>query len=148
MGRLLIQPVRIPVLKNAFEVIRVRLHRDPSGSPILQGGLSGGVNAHFSDVCKLRETGLTGFTAMGSSRIQGITSRGWSLLFREREVRIRKRASGGERKEVNYVITRGDTACPGHVRVFNLSRTGAITITVDSKGRLGLRGYLKKNLSP
>ena len=72
MGRLLIQPVRIPVLKKAFEVIRVRLHKDPSGSPILQSGLLGGVNAHFSDECKLRETGLTGFTAMGSSRIQGI----------------------------------------------------------------------------
>ena len=75
-----------------------------------------------------------------------ITSRGWSLLFREREVQIRKRASGGERKEVNYVITRGDMACPGHVRVFNLSQTGSIAITVDSKGKLGLRGYLKKNL--
>ncbi len=72
MGRLLIQPVRILVIKNAFQVIRARLHRDPSGPPILQGGLLGGVNARFSDVCKLRETGLTGFTAMGSSWIQGI----------------------------------------------------------------------------
>jgi competence protein ComEC len=75
-----------------------------------------------------------------------ITSRGWSLLFREREVQIRRRASGGERKAVDYVITGRDSAYPDHVRVCNLSRTGSITITVDSKGRLGLRGYLKKDL--
>jgi competence protein ComEC len=75
-----------------------------------------------------------------------ITSGGWSFLFREREVQINKRGSRGERKEVEYVITRGDTAYPDHVRVLNLSRTGSITITADSKGRLELRGYLKKDL--
>jgi hypothetical protein len=61
-------------------------------------------------------------------------------------VQIHKKASGEEKGEVDYVITRGDTAYPDHVRVLNLSRTGSITITVDSKGRLGLRGYLKKDL--
>jgi hypothetical protein len=75
-----------------------------------------------------------------------ITSRGWSLLFREQEVQIRKRSSGGEREDVDYVITREGSAYPDHVRVLNLSRTGSITITADSKGRLKLRGYLKKDL--
>jgi hypothetical protein len=75
-----------------------------------------------------------------------VTSRGWSLLFRERAVQIHKRGSLGEREGVDYVITRGDKVYPDHARVFNLSRTGSITITVDSKGRLCLRGYLKKDL--
>jgi hypothetical protein len=75
-----------------------------------------------------------------------VTSRGWSLLFRERAVQIRKRDSGGEREDVDYVITRGGSAYPHHVRVLNLPRTGSVAITVDSKGRLELRGYLKKDL--
>jgi competence protein ComEC len=90
---------------------------------------------------------------IAGARIRGVkdgcvsvTSRGWSLLFQPREVQIRKRSSGGEREEADYVITRGDSAYPDHVRVLNLSRTGSITITVDSKGRLELKGYLRKDL--
>ncbi|UCH07034.1 MAG: ComEC/Rec2 family competence protein [Deltaproteobacteria bacterium] len=75
-----------------------------------------------------------------------VTSRGWSLLFRERAVEIRKRDSGGEREDIEHVITRGGSAYPDHVRVLNLSWTGSVTIAVDSKGRLELRGYLKKDL--
>jgi competence protein ComEC len=75
-----------------------------------------------------------------------VTSRGWSLFFREGAVQIRKRDSGGEREDVDYVISRGGSAYPDHVRVLNLQRTGSITITVDSKGRLEVRGYLKKDI--
>jgi competence protein ComEC len=75
-----------------------------------------------------------------------VTSRGWNLLFGEQEVQIRKRSSRGERDEVDYAITAGNKTYPDHVRVLNLSRTGSITITVDSKGSLGLSGYLKKDL--
>jgi len=75
-----------------------------------------------------------------------VTSRGWSFCFRKQEVQIGKRASEGVRKAVDYVITRGKGACPDHVRVLNLSRTGSVTITVDSKARLALSSYLKKDL--
>jgi competence protein ComEC len=90
---------------------------------------------------------------IAGARIRGVkdgcvtvTSGGWYLLFQAPEVQIRKRSSGGEREEADYVITRGDSAYPDHVHVLNLSRTGSITITVDSERRLGLRGYPKKNL--
>jgi len=75
-----------------------------------------------------------------------VTSRGWSLCFRKQEVQIRKRGSGEERKAVAYVIAKADSAYPDYVHVLNLSRTGSVTITVDSKGRLELRSYLKNNL--
>ena len=79
---------------------------------------------------------------------EGITlsCRGWSFYFRDREVRIGKGNGGGGKKEVTYIIARDNVTRPAPVRVFDLSETGAITIAVDSKGRLSLRGFLKKNL--
>jgi competence protein ComEC len=90
---------------------------------------------------------IAGVRIMGKKNgCVSVTSRGWSLLFREGAVQIRKRDSGGEREDIDYVITRGGSAYPDHVRVLNLQRTGSVAITVDSKGRLELRGYLKKDL--
>jgi hypothetical protein len=40
----------------------------------------------------------------------------------------------------------GFSSGPAPARVFDLSETGAITITVDSKGRIRMKGFLKKNL--
>jgi competence protein ComEC len=90
---------------------------------------------------------------IGGAQIKGdmdegitLSCRGWSFYFRDREVRIGKGNGGGGKKEVSYIIARDNVTRPAPVRVFDLSRTGAITITVDSKGRISMRCFLKKNL--
>ncbi|MBW1612446.1 MAG: ComEC/Rec2 family competence protein [Deltaproteobacteria bacterium] len=79
---------------------------------------------------------------------EGITlfCRGWSFNFCGREVQIGKGNWEGGKKEFTYIIARGNVTRLAPVHVFDLSRTGAITITVDSKARLNLKGFLKKNL--
>jgi len=90
---------------------------------------------------------------IGGAQIKGnmdegitLSCLGWSFHFRDRQVQIGKGNGGGGKKEVTYIIARDNVTRPAPVRVFDLSRTGAITITVDSNGRLSLRGFLKKDL--
>lgn len=90
---------------------------------------------------------------IGGAQIKGnmdegvtLSCRGWSFRFRDREVQIEKGNMGRGRSGALYLITKDKMAHYSPAQVLSISQTGSITITVDSKGRLGLRGYLKKNL--
>jgi hypothetical protein len=75
-----------------------------------------------------------------------ITSQGWSLLFCEREVQIGKENMGRRQSGALYLITKDKMAHHPPARVLSISQTGAITITVDPKGRVTMKGFLTRNL--
>ena len=54
-------------------------------------------------------------------------------------------AGPGERDE-RYLITKDKMAHHSPAQVLSILQTGALTITVDSKGRIRMKGFLKKNL--
>jgi competence protein ComEC len=90
---------------------------------------------------------------IGGAQIKGnmdegitLSCRGWSFRFCDREVRIGKGNGGGGESGGRYLITKDKMAHHSPAQVLSISETGAITIAVDSKGSLNLRGFLKKNL--
>ena len=76
-----------------------------------------------------------------------LSCRGWSFHFCDREVRIGKGDAGRGKGGKRYLITRDKMDRHAPAQVFSISQTGALTITVDLKGRVRMRGFLKKNLS-
>jgi len=79
---------------------------------------------------------------------EGVTlsCRGWSFRFRDREVQIGRENAGRGEGGVRYLITKDTLARHSSAQVLSISQTGALTITVDPKGRISMRGFLKKNL--
>jgi competence protein ComEC len=70
-----------------------------------------------------------------------ITSRGWSLFFRDHEVQIARENGGRGEGGVRYLITK-DTLDHDHpAQAFRTAQTGAITITVNPKGRVTMKGF-------
>ncbi|UCG65609.1 MAG: ComEC/Rec2 family competence protein [Deltaproteobacteria bacterium] len=90
---------------------------------------------------------------IGGAQIKGdmdegitLSCRGWSFYFCDREVQIGKGKMGRGESSALYLITKDKMAHHSPAQVLSISETGAITIAVDSKGSLSLRGFLKKNL--
>jgi len=90
---------------------------------------------------------------IGGAQIKGnidegitLSCRGWFFRFCDREVRIGKGNGGKGESGALYLITKDKMAHHSPAQVLSISQTGAITITVDPKGRIRMKGFLKKNL--
>ncbi len=90
---------------------------------------------------------------IGGAQIKGdmdegitLSCRGWSFYFCDREVRIGKKNMGRGESGALYLITKDKMAHHSPAQVLSILQTGALTITVDSKGRVRMKGFLKKNL--
>jgi competence protein ComEC len=77
-----------------------------------------------------------------------ITSRGWSFLFRERAVQLARENAGRVAGGVRYLITQDTLAHHAAGQVLSVSQTGAIIVTVNSDGRVTIKGFLTGNLAP
>ncbi len=90
---------------------------------------------------------------IGGAQIKGdmdegitLSCRGWSFYFCDREVRIGKKNMGRGESGALYLITKDKMARHSPAQVLSISQTGAITITVDPKGRIRMKSFLKKDL--
>jgi len=90
---------------------------------------------------------------IGGAQIKGdmdegitLSCRGWSFYFCDREVRIGKGNGGRGESGALYLITKDKMAYHSPAQVLSISQTGALTVTVDPKGRIRMKGFLKKNL--
>ena len=90
---------------------------------------------------------------IGGAQIKGdmdegitLSCRGWSFYFCDREVQIGKGNMGRGESGALYLITKDKMARHSPAQVLSILQTGALTITVDPKGRIRMKGFLKKNL--
>ena len=80
---------------------------------------------------------------------EGITTtyQGWSLIFYDQKVLIKKENLGRGKGWPKYLIlTKKRMKCNSSFPVLSIYQTGAITITIDPEGNMKMRGFLEKNL--
>jgi hypothetical protein len=70
---------------------------------------------------------------------------GWTFLFSDREVRIVKLTGEGRKGQLQYLIIKDEATHHGSAHVVSICETGALTITVDPKGKLRMKGFLLRN---
>jgi len=73
---------------------------------------------------------------------------GWSLHFYERQVQIEnKNKKAGKQWPKFFIITKETKKQRSSFPTLNIRQTGALTITIDPKGNLTMKSFLKKNLN-
>ncbi len=101
----------------------------------------------FSDISKER---MIGEVNIKGSNTEGITLsyRGWSLLFYDHKVQIEKENQEKGKEWPKYlIIAKEKMKRPSSFSVLSLDQTGALKITIDPKGNIKMKGFLKKNLN-
>ncbi|MBC8461646.1 MAG: hypothetical protein H8D67_27040 [Deltaproteobacteria bacterium] len=100
----------------------------------------------FTNISKER---MIGEVNIKGSNTEGITLsyRGWSLLFYDQKVQIEKENQEKGKEWPKYlIITKRKMKRPPPFPVLSIYQTGAIKITIDPKGNIKMKGFLKKNL--
>jgi len=100
----------------------------------------------FSDLSIERMIGGVRIAGVNTEWVT-ITYRGWSLLFYDQKIKIEKENPERGKEWPKYlIIAKEKMKRPPSFSVLSLDQTGAITITIDPKGNIKMKGFLKKNL--
>jgi len=76
-----------------------------------------------------------------------ISYRGWSLLFYDQKVQIKKENLVKGKGWPKYLIITGERRISrSPFPVLSIYQTGALTITIDPEGDMRMKSFLKENL--
>ena len=92
---------------------------------------------------------MIGGVKIKGGNTEGITVsyRGWSFIFYDRKVQIEKEDQEKGDELLKYLITSKEKMKRyPPFPVFRIYQTGAIKITIDPKGNLKMKSFLKKGL--
>ncbi len=97
---------------------------------------------------------LPGERVIAGARIRGessggisISYGGWSFLFHEQKVLVKREGPQRGKGSSRYLITtKQEMKDRPSFPVLSISETGALKVTVDPEGNLGMTGFLKKKL--